>query len=439
MRAFNTPFFVLALGGCAASSAAPQPALPIGVTAHDVVIEHGISLHYLQAGHGAPIVFLHGFAETSHMWLPAMAALAHDHTVIAVDLLGAGESSRPADGYDKKSIAREVHSLVRKLGLDKVQLVGHDIGLMVAYAYGAQYPSEVDSLTLMDAFLPGIGDTTNLFLLRDKWHFNFYGPTPEALVAGRERTYLEHFWNDFAANPDKSVSEADRELYAREYAKPPGMRSTMAYFKAFDQDAVDNAKFARTPLAMPVLVIAGEKASGAYLVTQTRLVASNVTGVIIPDSGHWLMDEATEKTVGALVTFLDGPKPEVGGERLLPSEIEAKHHGGAGAGTSGLTGIDTVALHGDAMLPMLYTIEITVPPHTRIPSHSHPDQRAATVISGIWMIGYGDKFDESKLRALPPGSFYTEPAGQNHFAMTGDTAAVVQLTGTGPTGTKFAP
>jgi pimeloyl-ACP methyl ester carboxylesterase len=297
-----TKHLALLLAAAATASAAPAPA---AVTAHDATIDGGISLHYLQAGSGTPIILLHGFAETSHMWLPAMTALAAHHTVIAVDLLGAGGSSRPAEGYDKKSIARDIHALVQKLGLGKVQIVGHDIGLMVAYAYAAQYPTEVATLTLMDAFIPGIGDAKNIFLLRDKWHFNFFGPTPEALVAGRERIYLEHFWNDFAADPKKSVSEANRQLYAREYAKPPGMRSTMAYFKAFDQDAIDDVKFAQTPLTMPVLVIAGEKASGTFLIDQTKLVAKNVTGVVIPNTGHWLMDEATERTVSELVKFLD--------------------------------------------------------------------------------------------------------------------------------------
>ena len=190
-----------------ASQSTLTGASAVEITEHDARIGD-LSLHYLQAGHGAPVVFLHGFAETSHMWRPALAALAHDHTVLAIDLPGAGGSSRPDTGYDKKTMAREVRAAVRLLGHHRVQLVGHDIGLMVAYAYAAQFPGEVDSLVLMDAFLPGIGAYHEMFLGPDQWHFHFHGATPEALVAGRERIYLEHFWNDLAADPRRSVPEA---------------------------------------------------------------------------------------------------------------------------------------------------------------------------------------------------------------------------------------
>lgn len=299
-------FAVLALAACAATPKPVAPTLPAGITEHDGVVGD-LSLHYLQAGQGDPIVLLHGFAETSHMWLPAMEALSSDHTVIAIDLPGAGGSSRPATGYEKKLMAQEIHTLVHSLGYAKVQVVGHDIGLMVAYAYAAQFPDETSTLTLMDAFIPGVGAFQDVFLLRDKWHFNFYGPTPEALVAGRERTYLEHFWNDFAADPKHSVSEADRVYYASEYAKAPGMRSTFAYFAAFDTDNREFAELAKTPIAMPILVLAGEKASGEFLITQGKLVGTNVTGIVIPGAGHWLIDEARERTVAELVKFLRAP------------------------------------------------------------------------------------------------------------------------------------
>ena len=181
------------------------------------------------------------------------------------------------------------------------------IGLMVAYAYAAQYPDEVESIVLMDAFLPGVGDWEKVWLLRDKWHFNFYGETPEKLVAGRERVYLEHFWNDFAADRKHSVSEADRRFYAGEYARPGGVRATFEYFHNFENDVADFATFAKTPLRMPMMVIAGEKASGNFLIDQGRLVATHVEGVVIPGSGHWLIDEAPGPTMAALVRFLDTP------------------------------------------------------------------------------------------------------------------------------------
>lgn len=266
---------------------------------------NGVRLHYLQSGSGKPVILLHGFAETSHMWLPLMSELQGTHEVVAVDLRGAGESSAPASGYTKAQMAVDIHELVKSLGFPRVSIVGHDIGLMVAYAYAAQFPTEVDRIVLMDAFLLGIGNWRDAWLTRDHWHFHFYGETPLALVRGRERIYLDHFWNDFAADRDKSVSERDRRFYASEYAKPNHMLAGFEWFHAFEQDAADNARFAKTPLIMPLMVIAGGKASGQFLINQSRLVASNVEGVVIPNSGHWLMEEAREQTIAKLVEFLN--------------------------------------------------------------------------------------------------------------------------------------
>jgi pimeloyl-ACP methyl ester carboxylesterase len=268
-----------------------------------------VELHYVEAGsgNGTPVILLHGFAQTSHMWLPLIPKIGGDRTVVAVDLRGAGGSSKPAGGYDKKTMAEDIHALAKSLGFKKVILVGHDIGLMVAYAYAAQHPDEVERIALMDAFLPGVGDTSGIFLLRDKWHFNFYGETPLKLVNGRERIYLEHFWNDFAADRNHSVSEADRAFYANEYAKPDGMRATMDYFRAFDEDNKDFAAMAKTKLAMPMLVLSGEKSGGDFLINQGRMVDTNVKGVIIKGSGHWIIDEAPEQTMSELVAFIEQP------------------------------------------------------------------------------------------------------------------------------------
>src|SRR5262245_26093258 len=161
---------------------------------------NGVKLHYLVAGRGDPVILLHGYAQTSHMWRPLIPELAKNHLVIAPDLRGFDQSSKPDTGYDKKTMAADVHALVTSLGIRRAKVVGHDIGLMVAYAYAATYPAEVDRLVLMDAFLPGVGDWKNVFLLRDLWHFHFFGEVPLKLVDGRERTYFEHFWNDFAAD-----------------------------------------------------------------------------------------------------------------------------------------------------------------------------------------------------------------------------------------------
>ena len=273
---------------------------------------NGIELHYLEAGHGSdtPVVLLHGYAESSHMWLPLIQQLDDRRVVIAPDLPGAGASSMPETGYDKKTMAQDIHAMVHALGYRKVKIVGHDIGLMVAYAYAAQYPDEVESITLMDAFLPGVGDWQKVWLLRDKWHYNFYGETPLKLVEGRERIYFEHFWNDFAADPKHSMPEADRELYAATYAQPGRMRAGFEYFRAFPQDAQDFAEFAKTPLTIPMLVLTGEKASGTFLINQARLVDTNVQGIVIQGSGHWLMEEASEQTIPAIVQFINTPSPK---------------------------------------------------------------------------------------------------------------------------------
>jgi pimeloyl-ACP methyl ester carboxylesterase len=266
---------------------------------------NGVRLHYLIAGRGDPVVLLHGYAETSHMWLPLIAKLADKHTVIAPDMRGFGESSAPPDGYTKAAMARDIHALVKGLNCDRIRLVGHDIGLMVAYAYAAQYPSEVDRLVLMEAFLPGVGDWNSVFLLRDLWHFHFYGKTPLALVTGRERIYLDHFWNDFAADPNKSLSESDRQFYAKAYAQPGHMAAGMEVFRAFPKDAKDFAQFAKTQLTMPVLVLSGEKAGGPFLIEQGKMVATNVEGILVQGSGHWLMEEAPNQVIPKLVEFLN--------------------------------------------------------------------------------------------------------------------------------------
>ena len=271
---------------------------------------HGVRLHYLIVGEGDPVVLLHGYAQTSHMWRPLMTELARTHTVIAPDLRGIGQSSIPADGYTKAVMAQDIHALVHSLGSPRIRLVGHDIGLMVAYAYAAQYPSEVDRIVLMDAFLPGVGNWRDVWLLRDLWHFHFYGETPLALVTGRERIYFEHFWNDFAADRTRSVPEGDRRIYTDAYARPGGMRAGFEVFRAFERDAQDFARFARTPLPMPMLVLTGEKASGDFLIEQGRLVATTVEGVVVRNSGHWLMEEAPSQVIPKLVSFISKKEKE---------------------------------------------------------------------------------------------------------------------------------
>src|ERR1041385_6677597 len=278
--------------------------LPAGFTERDAEV-NGVRIHYSIGGKGGPVVLLHGYAQTSHMWKPIMPLLASNHSVVVPDLRGAGGSAKPESGYDKKNMAVDIHELVKSLGFNRASIVGHDIGLMVAYAYAAQFPQETERLVLMDAFLPGIGDWKNVWLMRDLWHFHFYGEVPLALVKGRERIYFEHFWNDLAPDPKHSVSEADRRLYAKAYAQPGGMRAGFEYFRNFEQDAKDFAELGKTPLSMPVFVLTGEKASGNFLIEQAKLVATNVEGKVVAGSGHWLMDEAPQITIPALIAFID--------------------------------------------------------------------------------------------------------------------------------------
>jgi len=273
-------------------------------TEHDAALD-GVTLHVRIGGAGFPVVLLHGFAETSHMWDPVLPLLAASHTVIVPDLRGAGASSKPDGGYDKKTMARDIHALLGSLDIDKATIVGHDIGMMVAYAHAAQYPENTGRVVLMDAFLPGIGNWKAMWLMRDLWHFHFYGEVPLALVAGRERIYLEHFWNDFAADAQHSVPEADRERYAAAYAQPGAMRAGFEYFRNFERDAEEFAQMAQRRLRMPVRVIAGEKSGGSFLVEQVRLVADDVEGAIVPGSGHWLLEEAPELVVPLLRDYVN--------------------------------------------------------------------------------------------------------------------------------------
>jgi pimeloyl-ACP methyl ester carboxylesterase len=264
----------------------------------------GVELHFLKAGHGPALILLHGYAETSLMWKPIMPALSERFSVIAPDLPGIGDSAIPANGLDMKSAATLIHELARSLGIQKAEVVGHDIGLMVAYAYAAQFPAEVQKLVLMDAFLPGVGDWTSIYNSPNYWHFRFHGPTPEALVQGRERIYFDYYWNDFAADKNRSLPEADRKAYAAAYARPGRMRAGWAYFTAFPQTAQDFAQLSQTKLTMPVLVIGGEKSLGVPLAEETKLVALDVTVVVIKNSGHWVLEESPKETTDALQKFL---------------------------------------------------------------------------------------------------------------------------------------
>ena len=265
-----------------------------------------LKIHYLRAGTGKKtLVLIHGFGDTSHMWIPLFDEFGKDYTIIAPDMRGLGESSRPAGGYDKKTIAADIHELMKSLGVEKINLVGHDIGLMVAYAYAAQYPDDVEKLALLEAPIPGIGDIwEKVYTTPALWHFHFVNsPIALELVKGRERIFLEHFWLTLSPHPE-TFSEADRRLYAKSYAQAGAMRAAFEMFKAFNtQDATDNRSFAGRKLTMPVLTIEGDKAMGGALETQSKIVANNVTSIILTDTGHWLMEQRPAETKAELKKF----------------------------------------------------------------------------------------------------------------------------------------
>jgi len=265
---------------------------------------NGAKLHYMTAGHGTPLILLHGYAETSLMWKPIIPVLAERFTVIAPDLPGIGDSDIPADGLDMKNAAVRIHDLAKSLGVKKAEVVGHDIGLMVAYAYAAQFPIEVMKLVLMDAFLPGVEGWEAVYNNPAIWHFRFNGPTPEALVQGRERTYFDYFWNDFAADKTHSIPEADRKAYAAAYARPGRMHAGWAYFVSFLQAAKDFAQLSQTKLTIPVLTIGGDKSLGEALGQQAKLVATDATVIVLKNTGHWVLEEQPKETTEALQKFL---------------------------------------------------------------------------------------------------------------------------------------
>jgi pimeloyl-ACP methyl ester carboxylesterase len=281
-----------------------QP-FPTGFRIQDVP-SNGTTIHTRIGGQGPAVVLLHGYGETGDMWAPLAAALQDNHTVIVPDLRGMGRSARPASGYEKKVQGKDIAGVLDALKIDRTVLVTHDIGNMVGYAFAAQFPQRVTRFVLMDAPLPGIGPWDEILRNPLLWHFSFGGPDAERLVAGRERIYLDRFWNEFSANPDR-FSEASRQHYAALYAQPGAMRAGFAQFAAFRQDAIDNQALLAQggKLSMPVLAIGGEKSFGSTMAEVMRFAASDVHEAVIADAGHWLMEEQPDATVAAVVRFID--------------------------------------------------------------------------------------------------------------------------------------
>jgi pimeloyl-ACP methyl ester carboxylesterase len=236
--------------------------------------------------------------------------LGKHYTVIVPDLRGAGDSDKPAIGYDKRTLAEDIYQLVGQLGYQRIFLVGHDIGLMVAYAYAAGHPADVRRLALLDAPIPGTKVFEEIEHSPRVWHFAFHNVPnlPESLVAGRERIYLtEGFYRALSYNP-AAFSEADVDEYVRSYAAPGGMRAGFEYFRAFSEDAKQNKEYSQVKLSMPVLALGGEQSLGPVMVNMVKEVATNVRGGVIERCGHWIADERPEYLTEQLIAFFGEEK-----------------------------------------------------------------------------------------------------------------------------------
>ena len=268
------------------------------------IATNGTKLYVRVGGSGPTVVLLHGYGETGDMWAPLAEDLAPDHTVVVPDLRGMGLSAKPPGGYDKKTQGGDIAGILDTLKIERAALVTHDIGNMVGYAFAAQYRDRVTGFVVIDAPLPGVGPWEEILKNPLLWHFRFGGPDMERLVAGRERIYLDRFWNEFSATPSR-FSETARRHYARLYARPGAMHAGFAQFAAFDQDAADNKAFlAAGKLDVPVLALGGERSFGATMATVMRFAASEVEEGVIPDSGHWIMEENPKATIALIRAFL---------------------------------------------------------------------------------------------------------------------------------------
>lgn len=304
---FKTAMAAAAVLMLAQPAAAQIEPFPAGFRTQEIAA-NGVTIHTRIGGKGPAVVLLHGYGETGDMWSPMAADLARDHTVVVPDLRGMGLSSKPPGGYDKKTQGQDVAGVLDALKIPKADLVTHDIGNMVGFAFAEEHPERVTKFVLIDAPVPGVGPWEEILKNPLLWHFRFGGPDMERLVAGRERIYLDRFWNEFSADPAK-FTEASRQHYAKLYAQPGAMHSGFAQFAAFDQDAIDNQAFlaANGKLTMPILALGGEKSFGPMMATVMRAAATNVTEGVVPASGHWIMEENPKATTALVRGFLDKP------------------------------------------------------------------------------------------------------------------------------------
>jgi len=299
-RCFPLVLAVLLFGSPATARVEP---FPVGFQVREIAT-NGTTLHVRVGGAGPAVVLLHGFGDTGDMWAPLATKLMKDHTVVVPDLRGMGLSAHPETGYEKKNQAVDIAGVLDDLKIATCELVTHDIGNMVGYAFAAQYPARVTRWALIDAPLPGIGNWENIKCAPQVWHFNFHGPDEERLVAGRERVYLDRFWNELSADP-KGIDEQTRRHYAALYARPHAIHNAFSQFAAFTQDASDNRELlAKGKLTMPVLAVGAEKSFGTGMADELRVAAENVQGAVVPHSGHWVMEENPVDTMALVLEFL---------------------------------------------------------------------------------------------------------------------------------------
>ncbi|HZZ89120.1 MAG TPA: alpha/beta hydrolase [Caulobacteraceae bacterium] len=304
LRALLTCLLLLATPAAAIAAVHPFPA---SFRVQDIPVD-GAVIHVRVGGHGPAVLMVHGFGDTGDMWAPLAAVMARDHTVIVPDLRGMGLSSHPEHGYEKSAEAGDLSRVLAALKVERIDLVTHDIGNMVGYAFAVQHPDQVRRWVAMDAPLPGLGHWDAQLRIPKTWHFNFHGPDEERLVKGRERIFLDRFYNELSANP-AGIDEATRRHYALLYARPHAMHDAFEQFVAFPKDAVENQGFiaSRGKLQMPVLAIGGSASYGAGLADELSPAAEHVASVVIPGAGHWLMEEQPDATMAAIRAFLASP------------------------------------------------------------------------------------------------------------------------------------
>ena len=267
---------------------------------HHTTTVNGIQMHYVMGGQVDPVVLVHGWPQTWYEWRHVMPALAINYTVIAPDLRGLGESSKPISGYDGKTTAEDIHQLVTKLGFNDIFLVGHDFGVQVAYSYAAAHPNETKRLVILDVPVAGIGPGGNITGL---WWAQFHNvrDIPEMLVAGHEREYLTWFYR-YSCNP-AAITEEDIDEYVSHYSSPGGMRAGFEYYRALSDDIKQNKEYSMVKLPMPVLVLGGECSFGDAALYSMRLLATDVRGSVIPNTGHWIPEERPEFLADQLFKF----------------------------------------------------------------------------------------------------------------------------------------